>query len=160
MLIGKFTHVLSGQYQFRESEKKDRTDDDYEILSVKMYEQTEFGQQGSLFLWIGGEKDFDWTNYDSNNDMGASLSFFGFQNFLEFYTTPTKFSNTRKLVLYTPRDDWTGWVSLVIDEIEYKDDIATDEMEDFEELLIKLIGKKYQLQIVSAQSLRKYIGES
>ena len=48
----------------------------------------------------------------------------------------------------------------VIDEIEYKDDIATDEMEDFEELLIKLIGKKYQLQIVSAQSLRKYIGES
>ena len=160
MLIGKFTHVLSGQYQFRESEKKDRTDDDYEILSVKMYEQTEFGQQGSLFLWIGGEKDFDWTNYDSDNDWGASLSFFGFQNFLEFYTAPTKFSNTRKLILYTPRDDWTGWDSLVIDEIEYKDDIATDEMEDFEELLIKLIGKKYQLQIVSAQSLRKYIGES
>ncbi len=157
MLIGKFTHVLSGHYEFRASEKIDRTDDDYEILSVRMYDQTEFGQQGSLLMWFGGEKDFDWANYDSNNDMGASLSFFGFQNFLEFYTTPTQFSNTSKLVLYTPRDDWTGWNSVVIDEIEYKGDISTNEEVDFEELLVKLLGNKYQLQIVPDESLSKYI---
>jgi hypothetical protein len=160
MLIGKFTHILLGHYEFRASEKKDRTDDDYEILSVRMYDQTEFGQQGSLFMWYGGEKEFDWENYDSDNDWGASNSFFGFQNFLEFYTAPTKLSNTRKLVLYTPRDDWTGWESVVIDEIEYKGDISTDEEEDFEELLVKLLRNKYLLQIVSDESLSKYIDES
>ena len=51
----------------------------------------------------------------------------------------------------------TGWESVVIDEIEYKGDISTDEEEDFEELLVKLLRNKYLLQIVSDESLSKYI---
>jgi hypothetical protein len=159
MLIGKFTNALSEHYEFRVSEKKDRTDEDYEILSVKMHQQTEFGMQGSLYMWFGGEKNFDWDNYDSDNDWGASNYFFGFQNFLEFYTAPTKFPNMRKFVLYTPRDDWTGWNSVMIDEIEYKGNLATDEEIDFEELLVTLLSNKYQLQKVTDEFVEKYINE-
>jgi hypothetical protein len=160
MLIGKFTHVLSGNFQFRESEKKYRTDEDYEILSVIISDPTEFGQQGSVKLWVGRESEVDWEHYDSDTSW-MSVYFFGFQNFIEFYTTPTKFSNTRKLVLYTPRNDWTGWESVVIDEIEYKGDISSDDDEEkyFEELLVRFIGNKYQLKKVSDEYLSKYINE-
>ena len=85
MLLAKFTQVLEKTYAFRHTEAKDRTDDDFEIIKVAMYDQTEFGQQGSLCCWYGGSKDFDWENYNFD-DWGYHTYFFGFQNFLEFYT--------------------------------------------------------------------------
>lgn len=157
MLLGKFTHVLSENYIFRESEAEQRTEDDYEILEVRMYDQTEFGQQGSLYLHYGGSKDFDWDNYDSDGDWGASIYFFGFQNFLEFYTAPSKLKGVRKFILYTPRDDWTGFEDVVIDEIEYIGDRSTDEELDFEDLIVRLLENKYQVKKVSKESVEKYL---
>ena len=158
MLLGKFTHVLSKNYVIRESEKQDRTEDDYEILEVRMYDQTEFGQQGSLFLHYGGSKDFDWDNYDSDSDWGASNYFFGFQNFLEFYTAPSRLTGVRKFVLYTPMDDWTNHETVVIDEIEYADQ-AEYEATDFEDLMVRLLENKYQVKKVSKESVEKYFDE-
>lgn len=155
MLIGKFTQILSDTYQIRESEKEDRTEDDFEIISIKQYEPTEFGLQGSLFNWYG--KDTSSDAYDSEGDWGASLYFDGFQNFLEFYTAPTKTDGVRKFVLYTPRDDWTQHVNVVIDEIEYAGDPARDENEELEDLLVRLLGNKYQLKKVSDDFVKKYI---
>ena len=155
MLIGKFTQILSANYEIRETEKEDRTEEDFEIISVMQYEPTEFGLQGSLFNWYG--KDMSSDAYDSEGDWGASLYFDGFQNFLEFYTAPTKTDGIRKFVLYTPRDDWTQYVSVVIDEIEYAGDLSSDESENLESLLVRLLGNKYQLKIVSAEFVKKYI---
>ena len=159
MLLGKFTHVLSKNYVIRESEKRDRTEDDYEILEVRMYDQTEFGQQGSLYLHYGGSKDFDWDNYDSDGDWGASIYFFGFQNFLEFYTTPSRLNEVRKFVLYTPSDDFTGHETVIIDEIEYAGNKSEDEELDFEDLIVRLLGNKYQVKKVSKESVEKYFDE-
>jgi hypothetical protein len=63
------------------------------------------------------------------------------------------------LVLYTPRDDWSGWENLVIEEIEYEGDEADDEDIDFEELIVGLLGKKYEIKKVSEDSLKKYFDE-
>jgi hypothetical protein len=155
MLLGKFTQVLSDSYQIRTSEHDDRTEEDFEIISVKRYEPTEFGLQGSLFLWFG--KDTPSDSYDSEGDWGASLYFSGFQNFLEFYTAPTKIDGIRKFVLYTPWDDWTQYVSVVIDEIEYAGDPSRDEDEELEDLIVRLLGNKYQLKKVSDDFVKKYI---
>jgi hypothetical protein len=158
MLLSKITHTLENQYIFRHTRAIDRTDDDFEILSVKMYSQTEFGQQGSLLCWYGGSKDFDWDNHESDG-LNVNAFLFGFQNFLEFYTTPSKVVGVRKLVLYTPRDDWSGWENLVIEEIEYEGGEADDEDIDFEELIVGLLGKKYEIKKVSEDSLKKYFDE-
>jgi hypothetical protein len=158
MLLARITHALENKYSFRHTRSKDRTDDDFEIVSVKMYGQTEFGEQGSLFCWYGGSKDFDWDNYDSGGwDVSAYL--FGFQNFLEFYTTPSKISGLRRLVLYTPRNDWSGWEGVIVDEIEYEGSQTDDEDTDFEELIFRLLGEKYQIKKVSEESLKKYFDE-
>jgi hypothetical protein len=157
MLIAKITHALEKHYSFRHTEKKDRTDDDFEILKVVMYDQTEFGQQGSLLCWYGGSEDFDWDNYDSDSDWGASAYFFGFQNFLEFYTSPSRIEGVRKLVVYTPRDDWSGDRPVVIDEIEYRGDQAEDEDLEFEDLFVRLLGNKYEIKQVSEESLANYL---
>jgi hypothetical protein len=63
------------------------------------------------------------------------------------------------LVLYTPRDDWSGWENLVIEEIEYEGDEADDEGIDFEELIVGFLGKKYEIKKVSEDSLKKYFDE-
>jgi hypothetical protein len=157
MLIGKFTQVLAGKYPLRESELIDRTDDDFEILKVKLYEHTEFGQQGSLLLHYGGSKDFDWENYDSDSDWGASAYFFGFQNFLEFYTSPSRTIGFQKLVLYTPADDFTGHEQVIIDEFEYDEKLLLEDTDDFEALFEQLLGEKYYVRRVNDDSVEKYI---
>jgi len=155
MLLAKFTHVLKDHFQFRQTDEGDRTDDDYEILEIKMYDETEFGTQGSLFCWYGGEKEFDSDSYDTSDDWGSSAFFFGFQNFLEFYTTPTKIPYITKFVLYTPSDDWSHDGHVVIDEIEFAKELQSDL--DIEDLIIRLFGNKYQLKKVTKESLKKYL---
>lgn len=158
MLLAKITHALENKYSFRHTRAIDRTDGDFEILSVKMYSQTEFGQQGSLFCWYGGSKNLDWDNQDSDG-WNVNAYLFGFQNYLEFYTAPSKVAGVRKLVLYTPRDDWSGFESIVIEEIEYEGDLADEEDIDFEELIAKLLGIKYHVKKVTEDSLKKYFDE-
>ena len=157
MLLGRFTHVLSGRHSFRESEAKDRTDEDFEILQFERYEPTDFGQRGDLQVWCGTGNDFDWDRYDLNDDSGMHVYFFGFQNFLEFYTSPTKVIGLRKFVLYIPRNDWSGWEDCVVEEFEYEGDQSKDEVEDLENLLVRFVGKKYQLKKVTEESLKKYL---
>lgn len=157
MLLGRFAHVLSGHFSYRESEKKNRTDEDFEILRLEREELTEFGEQGTLQVWCGSGKDFDWENYDSDNDWGLHTYFFGFQNSLAFYTAPTRKIGVRKFVLYIPRNDWSGWVDVVIEEFEFDDDESKDDVEGFENLLVKYIGDKYQLSVVSEESLKRYL---
>ena len=94
--IGKFSQVLGDGISYRESDPKNRTDDDYEILRLYMDEATEFGIQGGLSLWHGTGEDFDWENLP-NDDSGLSIYFFEFQNFLDFYTAPTTDPNKTKL---------------------------------------------------------------
>lgn len=159
MLLGKFTEKLSGKYSFRESKRKDLTDDNFEILQFERDEPTEFGETGMLQLWKGGGKDFDWDNYDSDNDWGIHVYFFGFQNFLGFYTAPSATIGRRKFVLYVPRNDWSMFQDVIVEEFEYEGDQAQDEVEDFEQLLVDFIGEKYQLKKVSKDSLSKYIDE-
>ena len=159
MLLGRFTEKLSGKYSFRESESKDRTDDNFEILQLERDEPTEFGETGMLQLWRGGSKDFDWDNYDSDNDWGASIYFFGFQNFLGFYTTPSTEIEKRRFVLFVPRNDWSMFQDVIVEEFDYEGDQSRDEVEDFENLLVDFIGEKYQLKKVSKDTVSKYLDE-
>ena len=157
-LIGKFTQVLGDTISYRESKPKNRTEDDFEILQLSFYEDTEFGIQGNLQLWHGDGEDFDWENYD-HDDWGASVYFFGFQHFLEFYTAPTKSTEKSKLVLYTPRHDWTSFQSVVLEEFTFENDSfgSLDEAENVAELLCVFLNEKYRLMRVSEQYLKKYI---
>jgi hypothetical protein len=159
--IGKFSHVLGEKYAYRTSDIKNRTFDDYEILRLTISEITSFGIQGDLNLWHGTGEDFDWKNYD-NNDWGASGYFFEFQSFIKFYTTPTTDPNNSKLVLYTPRDDWSSWKSIVVDEFLYEtevfDESILEDAEKVTELLCILLNEKYKLIHVSKYFLGKYLG--
>lgn len=156
--IGKFSQILGDGISYRASDPKNRTDDDFEILQVSFDEETEFGIQGGLSLWHGTGDDFDWENYN-HDDWGASIYFFEFQNFLDFYTAPTTDPNKTKLVLYTPRNDWSGWQSVVVDEYIFSND-SIDDAEDsdsFAELLCVLLNEKYKLIKVSESYIKKYI---
>jgi hypothetical protein len=158
MLLGKFTHTLGVLYQFRHTEKKDRTNDDHEILSVELDEPTDFGQQGRLLCWYGGEQDFDWKKYQEStiDDSGMSIYFFGFQIFLNFFTEPTKSLSTRKFTIYIPKNDWGMWQDIVIEEFYYHHDQPEAESTDIERLMIKAIGEKYQLKSISDTFLNSY----
>lgn len=160
--IGKFSQVLGEKYAYRPSDIENRTVDDYEILKLSIYEITSFGIQGGLKLWHGTGKDFDWKNYD-DSDWGARAYFFEFQSFLNFYTTPTADPNNSKFVLYTPRDDWSSWKSIVIDEFQYEteifDESSLEEVEKLTELLCILLNEKYKLIQVSKDFLSKYLGD-
>ena len=153
-LLGKFSQILEEKFIFRSTEKKHRTKEDFEILKVVSYDNTEFGIQGSLFCWYGDGKDFDWENYDYD-DWGARAFFFGFQNFLEFYTTPTKEKDKNKLVIYTPFDSWTDG-HIIIDEIEYPEHLNNQSVED---LLCLLLNTKYSLMHISTDYVSEYIGD-
>ncbi len=157
-LIGKFTQVLGDTISYRGSDPKNRTDDDFEILTISLEESTEFGIQGYLALWHGDGEDFDWENYD-HDDWGASTSFFEFQSFLEFYSTPTTRIDKTKLVLYTPRHDWTSFQSVVIEEFTFDNDSFDDlyNLNTVAELLCVMLNEKYKLIRVSEQYLKKYI---
>ena len=157
-LIGKFTQVLGETISYRGSDPKNRTEDDFEILAISLDANTEFGIQGYLALWHGDGDDFDWENYNQD-DWGASTSFYEFQSFLEFYTAPTTSEDKSKLVLYTPRHDWTSFRSVVIEEFTFENDAFDnlDEPSTVAELLCVLLNEKYKLIRVSEQYLKKYI---
>ena len=157
-LIGKFTQVLGDAISYRGSDPKNRTEDDFEILAISLDESTEFGIQGYLALWHGDGEDFDWENYD-HDDWGASTSFFEFQSFLEFYTAPTTSEDKSKLVLYTPKHDWTSNQSVVIEEFTFENDSfgSLDDPNTVAELLCLMLIEKYRLIRVSEQYLQKYI---
>jgi len=161
--IGKFSQVHGERFEYRKSDIQNRTYDDYEIIKLTIPEITSFGIHGRLELWHGSGKDFDWKNYD-DNDWGASAYFFGFQSFLNFYTTPTTEPNNCKFVLYTPRDDWSSWESIVVDEFLYEKEVFDQsDIEDVEklgELLCILLNEKYKLIGVSKDFLSKYLGDS
>ena len=157
-LIGKFTQFLGDAISYRGSDPKNRTEDDFEILAISLDENTEFGIQGYLALWHGDGEDFDWENYD-HDDWGASTSFFEFQSFLEFYTAPTTSEDKSKLVLYTPKHDWTSNQSVVIEEFTFENDSFGDlnDLNTVAELLCLMLNEKYRLIRVSEQYLQKYI---
>jgi hypothetical protein len=155
--ISKFTHVLGEKYEYRESDPKNRTDDDNEILQLKSYDKTEFGIQGALDLWNGSGNDYDW---EKNADIWeASVYFFEFQTFLEFYTAPTKDKEISKFILFTPSHDWTSFQSVEIEEIHFNNADFGD-LEDpsvVAELICILLNEKYRVTKVSKNYLKKYL---
>ena len=157
-LLGKFTQILSGKVSFRESESKNRTKEDYEILKIENFSKTEFGIQGILTIWVGDGSDSEFI--DSYGDSGWVTDYFhGFQDFLIFYTLPTDISKNKKLVLCTPEDSWTSFEMVIIDEIECSRESVGEvsnasAAEDF--LSIHLL-EKYKLIKISDEFLNQYI---
>ena len=153
--ISKFIHVLSERYEYRESDPKNRTDEDFEILQLKIYDKTEFGIQGALDLWHGSGNDYVW---EKNADIWeASVYFFEFQTFLEFYTAPTKDKDKSKFILLTPSHDWTSFQSVGIEEIQFNNADFGD-LEDLSvvaELICILLNEKYRITKVSKNYLKK-----
>ena len=155
MLIGKFSEVLKEEYIIRESESKDRVDGIFDILKIRLYEDTEFGKQGSFLCWYGKFQDDHPLINDSELNWTTTF-LWEFQNFLEFYTSPTKNRNISKFILYTPNDDWSDGHT-VIDEIEFEHDLI--EELDIEDFMVRLLTNKYQIEKVLEESLHKYLSE-
>lgn len=152
MLLAKFTKTLQNNYTIRESDAENRVDD-FDIIKVKLYEDTEFGRQGSFLCWYGPWDKEQALQFD--DDLAWTTDFiWEFQNFLEFYTAPTKNSNIEKFILYTPSDDWTGG-HIVIDEIEFERNLHYEL--DIEDFLVQLLSEKYTMMKVSEESLKKHL---
>ena len=96
-LIGKFTQVLGDTISYRESKPKNRTEDDFEILQLSFYEDTEFGIQGNLQLWHGDGENFDWENYDDNDAVLSIAS--SWNNLFQFHSTFTNTFNNKLFII-------------------------------------------------------------
>jgi len=157
-LLGKFTQILSGKASFRESESKNRTNEDYEILRIENFSKTEFGIQGILTIWVGDGSDSEFI--DSYGDSSWVTDYFhGFQNFLIFYTLPTDISKNKKLVLCTPEDSWTSFEMVIIDEIECSREMVGEisDVNAAEDFLSIYLLEKYKLIKISNEFINQYI---
>jgi len=124
---------------------------------------TAFGIHGALELYVG-DRMYETKEEEENDNMGWNLTCYGegFQQFLEFFTSPTYHSSTGRLSLYICDSALNDSVRRLVGEYEFPNDLYEsasehEGAEQFSEFLTKILSGVTVFERMTEDEVRHYI---